>query len=148
MPNPASIDDVADRWRPLTSQEQTNAAVFLDDAWRMLKRRIPDLETRIAADLTNELRDETVRVLAQAVLRVLKNPDGFTRESLDDYSYARNEAVSSGLLFFTDDELDGLTLDAGSNGKAFTIDTTPVGVGVETEYPISVTGLPDWLDWS
>lgn len=124
MPNPATTADVVARWRPLSAQETTNAQTFLDDAWVMLKRRMAvegvDIDAQIAGDA--DLESDVVRVLATAVLRVMKNPDGKSRESIDDYSWSRDEAVSAGLLYFTDDELDGLIPGAGEKGRAFMID--------------------------
>jgi hypothetical protein len=122
--NPATVADVVSRWRPLSAQETTNAETFLADAWVMLKRRMAvegvDIEAQIAAD--DDLRADVVRVLATAVLRVMKNPDGKSRESIDDYSWQRDEATSAGLLYFTDDELDGLIPGSGEKGRAFMID--------------------------
>lgn len=124
MPNPATVADVIARWRPLSAQETTNAQTFLDDAWVMLKRRMAvesvDIEAQIATDA--DLAADVVRVLATAVLRVMKNPDGKSRESIDDYSWQRDEAISAGLLYFTDDELDGLIPGSGEKGRAFMID--------------------------
>ncbi|WP_436702402.1 Gp19/Gp15/Gp42 family protein [Nocardioides sp. BYT-33-1] len=131
MPNPAAVADVIARWRPLSTQETTNAETFLADAWVMLKRRMAlldvDIEALIATDeaLPEEqrtLKAAVVRVLATAVLRVMKNPDGKSREAIDDYSWSRDEAVSAGLLYFLDDELDGLVPGSGDGGRVFMVD--------------------------
>lgn len=124
MPNPATTADVTARWRPLSGQETVNAETFLADAWVMLKRRMAvegvDIEAQIALDA--DLSADVVRVLATAVLRVMKNPDGKSRESIDDYSWSRDEATAAGLLYFTDDELDGLIPGSGESGRAFMVD--------------------------
>ena len=124
MPNPATTADVEARWRPLSAQEDTNAETFLDDAWVMLRRHFTrlevDIETLAAADA--DLTADLIRVMATAVLRVMKNPDGLSSESVDDYTYKRDEAASAGLLYFLDDELDGLLPGSGSTGRAFMID--------------------------
>lgn len=124
MANPATPADIEARWRPLTDQETTNAQTFLDDAWVMLKRRMAavdvDIEAVIAED--EDLSADVIRVLCASVLRVLKNPDGKRRESIDDYSWERDEAVSAGLLYLDDDDLDALVPGTGSQGRAFTID--------------------------
>jgi hypothetical protein len=125
MPNPASIADVEARWRPLSAgQETTNAWTFLDDAWVMLRRRMTALGVDVEADIATDadLRDDVVRVISTAVLRVLRNPEGLSQESVDDYTYRRDEAVSSGLLYFADDELDGLVPGSGAKGRAFMVD--------------------------
>lgn len=124
MPNPATTADVEARWRPLSAQETTNAETFLDDAWVMLRRHFDrlgvDIETLVTDD--EDLESDLVRVMVTAVLRVLKNPDGLTQESVDDYTYRRDEAVSAGLLYFSDDELDGLVPGSGKSGRAYMVD--------------------------
>lgn len=124
MANPATVADVESRWRPLSAQETTNAQTFLDDAWVMIKRRLDLLGVNIEAQVQSDpdLLADVVRVLATAVLRVMKNPDGKVRESIDDYSWSRDDAVSAGLLYFTDDELDGLVPGAGNDGRAYMVD--------------------------
>ncbi|RNL63644.1 hypothetical protein EFK50_07835 [Nocardioides marmoriginsengisoli] len=131
MPNPATTADVEARWRPLSAQETINAQTFLDDAWRMLRRHFTQLGINLdeLIDTDNELpaeertlQAEVVRVLVAAVLRTMKNPDGLSQESIDDYTYKRDEAVAAGLLYFTDDELDGLIPGSGEKGRAYMID--------------------------
>lgn len=131
MPNPATIPDVVSRWRPLSTQETTNAQTFLDDAWVMLRRHFIDLgvdiDALIATDEALPIDDRTlkaavVRSMVTAVLRVMKNPDGLSQESIDDYTYRRDEATSAGLLYFTDDELDGLVPGSGATGRVFMVD--------------------------
>lgn len=124
MTNPATTAAVVARWRPLSTQETTNAQTFLDDAWLMLRRHFTrlgvDIETLMAADA--DLQADIVRVIVTAVLRVMKNPDGLSQESIDDYTYRRDEAVSAGLLYFADGELDGLVPGSGVTGRAYMID--------------------------
>jgi hypothetical protein len=124
MSNPATPADVVARWRPLSAQETTNAQTFLDDAWRMLKRKTkdmsPSLDTQIGTDA--DLRAEVVRVLATAVLRVMRNPDGKREESIDDYSWKLDESVSAGLLYISDEELADITPGATISGRAYSID--------------------------
>lgn len=123
MANPATTGDLEVRWRELTEREVINGETFLDDAWRMLVRRSGDLETRMAADAG--LTAEVVRIVATAVLRVMKNPDGKRQESIDDYSWTRDQAVSAGLLYFTDEELDAVAV--GVRGRAFKFSLLPTG---------------------
>jgi hypothetical protein len=122
MTNPATTDDLESRWRPLSVQETTNAQTFLDDAWLMLRRRFPGLADDVLVDA--DLAAEAVRVMATAVLRVLKNPDGMRQESIDDYSWTRDQAVSAGLLYFADGEFDALYPDSSTTG-AFSFSMLP-----------------------
>ena len=121
MTNPASTADLEARWRPLSDQEKINGQTFLEDAWRLLRRRIQTIEADIAADTSGDLQADAVRVLATAVLRVMKNPDGIRQESIDDYSWTRDQAVSAGLLYISDDELNALIVDGTGPTGAFSI---------------------------
>lgn len=108
MPNPASTSDIALRWRNLTDQEAANATAYLDDAWALLTTRRPSLEADMVAGTVST--GNVVRVVCAMVLRLLKNPDGKLEESIDDYRYRRDSAVSAGALYVTDDELADLTV--------------------------------------
>ena len=121
MTNPATTADLEARWRPLSDQEKINGQTFLEDAWRLLRRRIQTIEADIAADTSGDLQADAVRVLATAVLRVMKNPDGIRQESVDDYSWTRDQAVSAGLLYISDDELNDLIVDGTGPTGAFSI---------------------------
>lgn len=107
MANPASIADIESRWRPLSDQELINAQAFLDDAYSLLLDRRPLLEEHVAAG-TVKLATVT-RVVATMALRVLKNPDGYEQESLDDWSGRRNRLISDGVLRVTSEELADVT---------------------------------------
>lgn len=110
MTSPAIVANVEARFpRALTAHEKTLAATLLEDAWADLQVAIPDLVDRLADP---DLHKKTVRVQAQAVVRVLKNPWGRKQESrsLDDSqrSWTLDDALAAGALYFTDDELDSL----------------------------------------
>lgn len=107
MPNPASVADIEARWRPLVGHEVANAEAFLGDAWAEVLRRRKNIEADIAADKVSE--ENVVRVVVAMVLRVLRNPEGYDQESIDDWSGRRNALVADGILRITDDELDAIT---------------------------------------
>ena len=107
MANPATTADIEARWRPLSAQETTNAEALLDDAWALLIARRPTLDADIAAETVSEAN--VIRVVVAMVLRVLRNPDGKLEEKIDDYSYRRDSATSTGGLYVTSDELADLT---------------------------------------
>lgn len=120
----ATVSDVeAALGRSLTSAEQARALTLVDWAQLIITRRLPNLADRISRD--PGLQDVVVMVEAQAVARVLRNPDGMYRESLDDYSYTRAEEVATGRLYITDDEWSLLLTTADDSGSgsedAFTI---------------------------
>jgi hypothetical protein len=47
MPNPAIVQDVEARFRPLTTAEQDIAQALLDDAWAVLLATVPTIESRL-----------------------------------------------------------------------------------------------------
>lgn len=122
----ATPSDVATRLgRDLTSEEMALASELLDVAEARLRLRIPDLDQRIAANPYYER--VVVDVLANAVVRVIKNPEGYRREMDGSYSYAFDSRAAAGFLTFLDDELAVLGLSG-----AFHIDT--VGKAGQGEY--------------
>ncbi len=107
MPNPATVPDLQDRWRPLSPQETVNAEAFLDDAWALLLDKRRTLEADVTAGTVSEANVR--RVVCAMVLRVLKNPDGWEDESIDDWRGKRAAAVASGELHVTPSELATIT---------------------------------------
>lgn len=91
------IDDIEARWRPLTSAETQIAPTLIDDveAWAMLQ--VPTLEAALVSPSAAFLQNVR-RILATAVIRVLKNPQAYRSEQDGDYSYSFDRAVSSGEL--------------------------------------------------
>jgi hypothetical protein len=107
MANPATIADIVARWRPLTTQETTNAAAFLGDAWEELLSKRPNLEADMTAETVRS--GNVVRVVVAMALRILKNPDGWDQEAIDDWSGRRNQLVADGVLRVTPEELAAVT---------------------------------------
>lgn len=105
MSNPVTVGDIEARFRPLTAAEQIVAQSLLDDAWAILMARDATIDTRLSATPAT-LDAALVRAVESAmVLRVLRNPDGKRQESIDDYSWTLDTAISSGMLYVSDDEL-------------------------------------------
>ena len=105
--NPATTADIEARYKPLNTQQTTNATAYLADAWALLTTRRPTLEADLDAGLVSEAN--VIRVVAAMVIRVMRNPDGKLSESIDDYKYTRSELLASGLLHVTGDELADIT---------------------------------------
>lgn len=119
MPNPATAQDVADRWRPFSdSDEETRASVLLDDAWSLLISEVTDVEDRLAADPATLDERIVIMVLVRAVVRVLRNPNSLRQVSLQDYS--ETHAAGGGELFIDPADIDLLT-PATAGSAAFTI---------------------------
>ena len=88
--------------RSLDGSESTIVAARLDDAELKLRTRISDLDDKVAASATYE--QAVVMVEADMVLRLIRNPEGYTQETDGNYSYMISSAVASGRLDVLDDE--------------------------------------------
>lgn len=119
--NPAEVADIEVRWRPLTDAEATVATALLGDAWLILTKADPTIESRLDASPATLDEGLVTIVLVEMVKRVLRNPDGITQESIQDYSYTRDRNISSGLLTVTDDDLALLAANDTAESEAFTI---------------------------
>lgn len=132
----AVIADVSTRLgRPIVDAlEVAQVNAWLGDVEALILARIPNLaEFVTAGDPTADL---VKSVEANAVIRKIKNPNGYVSEGVDDYNYRLNENARKGDLFLTDDEWDLLTPSGSS--AAFTI--RPYGAPGYSTTP--------YLDWS
>lgn len=97
----------------------------IDEAVRLLIRKIPSIVPRIAAynAVTGTgLDPEFVKdKVLNAVMRVLRDPEGISRETEGNYSYERNPIVASGNIWYTKDELADLGLEIAVVDKPRTI---------------------------
>jgi hypothetical protein len=124
--------DVVARWRPLVARQQRVAATKLADVERRIRKRMVaagrDFDAEILAD--EDFKADVIEVEAEAVARVLRNPDGLRSEGLENYQSTRDKSLSDGQLRVTADEWKQLGLAPSSaSGKAYAIDMTPdVGV--------------------
>lgn len=99
----AETSDVAARMgRSLTAEEETQAAAFLEDAEIIIKAKIPDLDDQIEDEVLSE--SVVVMVEANAVIRLLRNPNGYISETDGDYSYQKSGRSASGYLEILDHE--------------------------------------------
>lgn len=128
--SPATRTDLSNRsLRPLTEPELAVGETLLDDAWSIIVSARPSVETRVEEGTPAFVR-LVVQVQCAMVLRVLSNPDGKLEESVDDYRYRLDQAVSTGALYLADGELVRLAAGDSNSDGAFTIDTRPfVGRG-------------------
>lgn len=120
MASPATATDLSNRsLRTLTPQQLAVGTVLLGDAWSVITAKLPSADARATADAA--FRALVVQVQCAMVLRVLNNPDGKFEESSDDYSYRRDQAVSTGMLYLSDAEESLLGAGDGVSDGAFTI---------------------------
>jgi len=135
----ATVVDVATRLgRPIDDVgEQAQVQAWLDDAEALIRARIPDLSDLAAAGAPTVAT--LVMVESNAVIRKIRNPEGYTSETIDDYTYRYNEQVRRGDIFFTDDEWALLT--PGAAAGAFS--TTP---GFAPDWAVAYPAPPlGWL---
>ena len=137
----ASIGDLEARWRPLTTAEDLIAPAWLDTASAIVRQRT-NVDALLAdTDFTTlypDYENAVIGIVAAMVLRVLRNPDGLRSYSIDDFAATRDTAVSTGLLYLSEDEASILQ-DPRSPTGAFTIRAAAVP-GYRTD--------SDDLDWS
>lgn len=95
----AVVSDVTARLgRPATDDEQTLITTRLADAERLILKRIPDLADQLAADPPTIDQDDVVQVEAEAVLRVVRNPNGYVSETDGEYTYQLGQSSEPAVL--------------------------------------------------
>lgn len=108
----AVLSDVQTRLgRPLTADETTQVPILLGDVELEIESKIPDLADKITAGTVKQ--DVVVLVEANAVVRILRNPNGYTSETDGEYTYQINYKLNSGELNITDKEWALLGISAG-----------------------------------
>ena len=78
----------------------------LEQVERMIRRRIPDLDTKV--HLSETFEADLVDIEADAVLRLVRNPEGYLSETDGTYTYQLQTDLSSGKLQILDDEWTAL----------------------------------------
>lgn len=120
MADLAGIPDVEHAWRTLTDAETLVAATRLTFASAIVRQEVSDVDSRILAGSLDAAL--VAGVVADMVIRVLRNPEGWSQQqySIDDYSETnrRDEALSDGSLYLTQAERALLMVRLGG---AFTI---------------------------
>lgn len=112
----AELSDVEARLgRSLEAGEQEIVQVRLNDVELIIRNRIPDLDIKVS---NGTIDIEVLKMVeADAVLRLIKNVDGYRSETDGNYSYQIDERVASGHL----DVLGSEWALLGVRGGVFTI---------------------------
>lgn len=120
-------EDIRRRW--LGSTEFPSLTVvqeWIGDAEALILFEFPDIQQRIDDD---ELPLRQVRlVVAQMVLRVLRNPDNLKAKQQTSGPFSEGGTYAGdnpGSVYLTDDERAMLGSSPGTGQKAFTINGTP-----------------------
>lgn len=112
----ATAEDIESRLgRELEDSEVTIVEQRLEDCELIILGRIPTLHAKVDAGTINA--DIVAMVEADAVIRILRNPEGIVGETDGNYSYQLNWATVTGTLSLTSEEWRLL----GYTRNAFTI---------------------------
>ena len=99
----ATAADVVTLWAKEPEPEvMTLIERRLEQIERMIKRRIPDLDLRVAVSPT--FHADLVDIEADAVLRLVRNPEGYLSETDGSYTYQLQADLSQGKLTILDEE--------------------------------------------
>lgn len=115
--------DITDRWRPLTSDEEDTVLALIQDASDMLEDAAERAGVTRPASPTARWERTYTRIVVGMVRRVLRNPDGYLSERIDDYEYRRSDPATAGELYVATEDIDALRpITTGRpRGGAFTI---------------------------
>ena len=104
LPPLATFQDVDDAFEEdLDTEQRTWVENKIARASRMLRRKVPGLDARVTSGKLE--REAVVDVIAEAVLRIIRNPAGLQMEMEGNYSYQARASVAGGDLRFLPDEL-------------------------------------------
>lgn len=116
----ATFDDVQDRFhRELAEEDRRLVETRLSDAEGKIRAKIPDLEYRLSTE--PGLEDIVKRICADAVLRLIRNPEGYVQETDGAYTYMLSQTLAEGKLIIEKDEW----ADLGIRTKVVTIHMNP-----------------------
>lgn len=129
LPAFADVQDLVDRWRPLTSAEADVADTLLFDASMLIRGRFPGIDGQVASGQVD--RAILTIVTAGMVKRAMIAPaDGVASQSegMGPYSHSQTYANPLGNVFLTAADLvliQGYLPSGSSHG--FANDTTGIG---------------------
>lgn len=131
----ATVDDVAARWRPLTSAEQNVATTLVADASALIRARFPGIDDQIAAGGI-DAQILTIVVSGMVKRALIAPDDGVSQESEGIGPYSRSQSFANPMrnVFLTEADLTlilGYRPTAGSFG--FGNDTMP-GIAPQVVY--------------
>lgn len=99
----ATADDVVTLWAKEPEPEVLSLIDRrLQQVERMIRRRIPTLDLKVSADAT--FQADLIDIEADAVLRLVRNPEGYMSETDGTYTYQLQSDLSSGKLEILDSE--------------------------------------------
>ncbi|AIW02914.1 head-tail adaptor Ad1 [Mycobacterium phage Malec] len=82
----------------------------LEQVERMIRRRIPDLDVKVI--LSPTFKADLIDIEADAVLRLVRNPEGYLSETDGAYTYQLASDLSQGKLVILDEEWETLGVNS------------------------------------
>jgi hypothetical protein len=139
----AQASDVEARLgRSLDDTETIIVNARLGDAELVIKSRIPDLVDQVTAGTIDEA--VVVMVESDMILRLIRNPEGYTQESDGNYSYTISTQVASGRLEVLESEWSMLGLKRGAFTIAPYLELPTGEAGSLTPYTMDKALLEGW----
>lgn len=108
--------------RALDGDEAALAETLAGDVLRRIRRRITDLDLRVAGEgrtptVTPVIDLEDLKaVQATVVARVIRNPDGYRSENAEGVGYSFDTRAAAGFIYMDRDDWELLGVSAGGKG--------------------------------
>lgn len=115
------VSAISDRWRPLSLAEMMVGQTIIQDAQDILEEALESVGVTGPPPGNERWIRSFTRVVGTMARRVMQNPEGLLSETIDDYTYRRDAAVSAGHLYVSDAERDSLIPTRRRRRGAFTI---------------------------
>ncbi len=103
MTSYATVNEIIKLKGPLTDEQKTQVADLLARASAMLRGAVPDLQARLIAGEVDPVNASTAVI--NMVLRVMRNPEGLTAETVGPFRREWERDSSTQWLFVSDAEL-------------------------------------------
>ena len=97
----ATVGDLANLWRPLSTAEQATAAMLLTAASAIIRARVAGIDDRLTDGTLDPALPQVVTV--EMVRRRMVNPDGALAQSVGPYSVSYHKTASTGLVLTDED---------------------------------------------
>ncbi|AKF14184.1 head-to-tail adaptor [Mycobacterium phage Luchador] len=115
----ATAEDVVELWAKEPEPEVMALITRrLAQVERMIRRRITGLDAKVTASPT--FKQDLIDIEADAVLRLVRNPEGYMSETDGAYTYQLSTDLQTGKLTITDDEWE--ILGVNSLRRSFVIE--------------------------
>lgn len=108
----ATFEDVEVRfYRPLDTEERDLVEARLDDAEGKIRSRIENFDRKVVEE--PHFRATVIRVCADAVIRLVRNPEGYIQETDGAYTYQLSHLTADGRLTILPEEWQDLGVRKG-----------------------------------